>query len=49
MAAEAEHCEGDEGVGGFESEGDAGDQLFHGTQTRLAFLTAKLKACRSLT
>ncbi len=26
MAAEAEHGEGDEGVGGFESEGDAGDQ-----------------------
>ncbi len=26
MAAEAEHGEGDQGVGGFESEGDAGDQ-----------------------
>ncbi len=26
MAAKAEHGEGDEGVGGFESEGDAGDE-----------------------
>ncbi len=26
MAAEAEHGQGDEGVGGFESEGDAGDE-----------------------
>ena len=26
MAAEAEHGEGDEGVGGFEAERDAGDE-----------------------
>ncbi len=28
MAAEAEHGEGDQGVGGFEAEGDAGDQPY---------------------